>query len=212
MKFKVRVVRDIIVEAPDRQAAQQIVTRWPLGLALVSMPLEGQEELKLELIGTPVEMPSEARADTYTCTRCGGTALKLHWSPGRIRCPHCGEIERSAAETQQLEAPVCTCPLKMPGPVTAAPGPGPFATLNHARVHEAACPWLIWNNGRAPVKKHDENHCMLEANSGPLSPPVCTCAVEHGRILTIAEGLAYWKKKHGTVTDDMSVPDPEPII
>lgn len=44
------------------------------------------------------------RTETYVCSRCGKSALKSDWGPGRIRCPNCGRLERSAAETQQLEA------------------------------------------------------------------------------------------------------------
>lgn len=48
-----------------------------------------------------------------------------------------------------------------------------------------------------PTANHDED-CMLNANSGPLSPPICTCTVENDHILSIAEGLARWEKLHGS--------------
>ena len=48
-----------------------------------------------------------------------------------------------------------------------------------------------------PNQEHDEGHCMLNANSGPLSPPICTCTVENDHILSIEEGIALWEARTG---------------
>jgi len=49
--------------------------------------------------------------------------------------------------------------------------------------------------GKGAPEQHDEEHCMLNANSGPLSPPICTCLVENDHILGHEEGLALWEER-----------------
>lgn len=41
------------------------------------------------------------------------------------------------------------------------------------------------------------NDCMLSADHPPVSDPVCTCEIEHGRLLSMKEGWAYYDKLRG---------------
>jgi hypothetical protein len=41
----------------------------------------------------------DARLSTFTCVYCHKDALKEHWGPGRITCPHCGRRAPAASET-----------------------------------------------------------------------------------------------------------------
>lgn len=36
------------------------------------------------------------RPTTYVCERCGNDAPKDLWGPGRIKCPNCGAVARTA--------------------------------------------------------------------------------------------------------------------
>jgi len=40
--------------------------------------------------------------DHYTCTFCGKTTPKYDWGPGWVRCPECGKLVPSVAETSEM--------------------------------------------------------------------------------------------------------------
>jgi hypothetical protein len=99
-KFRVRVFREIVVEAPDRLAAARVVDAAKF--TTLDDPPMGVPHFVVE--GTPVVVVGEdVRVGTYTCTRCGEPSMKELWGPGRIFCPRCKRMERPGHEQRALE-------------------------------------------------------------------------------------------------------------
>jgi len=88
-KYVLIYTKTVVVDALDSEEAKRI-----------GSVLEQNHHGGKRLVGV-VEASTDERTVTFICSRCGKSSLKECWGPGRIRCPECGEVERSASEWQQ---------------------------------------------------------------------------------------------------------------